>query len=353
MKKNLLVLCGGQSSEHEVSLVSAKSVAKEGAKDFNIIVVVIGKDGLWRRVSSEKLVANENYTALETSCDRIVFTERDATGAKIDGICIDIVFPILHGPTGEDGVIQGFLDTMGVPYVGCDVFSSSVCMNKVATKRILESSGINTVPFMVTEDFVTYDDAKAFLKSDAFFVKPISLGSSVGIGKITSPLHMREKMAEAFKYGREIIIEKAINAREIEVAVLGNEDLIISEFAEIIPSSDYEFYSYEAKYIDPDGAALVAPANLSEDARLSMREIAIKTFKVLSCSGMARIDFFICNETGNIYLNEVNTIPGFTPISMYPRLLSLSGISYRDLVSRLVCLALDKRALKIKYEEAA
>jgi D-alanine-D-alanine ligase len=252
-----------------------------------------------------------------------------------------VVFPLIHGPMGEDGTLQGLLELMGVAYVGCGVLGSAVAMDKDFAKRLLRDAGIKTAKFEVcySHDQVmpSYKDLTQLLGSPIIFVKPANMGSSVGISKVKCQESLQKALEDAFLYDHKVIIEEAIDGREIEVAALGNELVKISVAGEII--AEDKFYSYEAKYVNDNKAVLKAPVNLPTDIYENICKIAKRTFKTLGLRGMARIDFFLTSQ-GEIYVNEANTIPGFTSISMYPKLWEHSGLAYSDLIDELIKLAI-------------
>jgi D-alanine-D-alanine ligase len=262
-----------------------------------------------------------------------------------------VVFPVLHGTFGEDGTMQGLLDIMDVAYVGPDVLGSSVAMDKDTAKNLFIQAGILTAPFelLTSPDDGDYSNlAEKF--GVPFFLKPPNCGSSVGVHKVKNEEEFKAAIKDAFQFDKEVIVEQYIPGREIECSVLGNEELIASLPGEIIPK--HEFYSYEAKYIDPDGAGLEVPAKLDDATIKNVQETAKKVFKTLSLEGMARIDFFL-SDNGDLYVNEANTIPGFTNISMYPKLLGVTGIGYEELLDRLINLGIErynrKKSLKFSY----
>jgi D-alanine-D-alanine ligase len=254
---------------------------------------------------------------------------------------VDVVFPILHGPFGEDGTIQGFLKLADIPFVGPGVLGSAVGMDKDAMKRLLRDAGIPIGKFITVK---SHEQAPSFAEIETvlgkpFFIKPANMGSSVGISKVNDEAHYGSAIKDAFQYDIKIIIEEFIPGREIECAVLGNEEPAASVPGEIIPS--HEFYSYDAKYLDENGAALEIPAKIDEKTKKRIQELAIKTFHALCCEGLSRVDFFL-KEDGEIIVNEINTMPGFTRISMYPKMWEASGITYTELISRLIELAISR-----------
>jgi D-alanine-D-alanine ligase len=271
-------------------------------------------------------------------------------------VTIDVVFPVLHGTFGEDGTLQGLLELAMVPYVGADVIGSSVGMDKDVAKRLLRETGIPVVSSITvnksewkanTQDIIQNAVEKFGLP---LFVKPVCTGSSVGVKKVKEKEQLQKAINFAFQFDTRVMIEKGINCREIECAVLGNENPQASILGEIVPK--HEFYSYEAKYIDPDGAALIIPAPIDSNLAEKIRKAAVEGYKALACSGMARVDFFLDKNTNEFYLNEINTLPGFTSISMYPKLWEATGIKYSKLLDKLIELALErhKKKMEIKTE---
>jgi D-alanine-D-alanine ligase len=326
VKLRVGIIIGGQSSEHEVSVISGKCIIEAMDREkYTPVPIGIDFDGRWRLLS------------FPLTCDRI-----DA-GEIIEGNLkelIDVAFPALHGPFGEDGTVQGHLVCLGIPFVGSGVLGSAIGMDKDVSKRLLRDANIPQVPF-VTLYRGEEHDLRPILRSMQFplFVKPANLGSSVGISKVDRKGDLQSAIDEAFLYDRKVVIEKGIVAREFEVSILGGERPFASLPGEVI--SKHEFYSYEAKR-DDFGEELVFPAQINADTTSEIQDLALRTYKVLNLSGMARIDFFMDTE-GKIYLNEVNTIPGFTPTSLFPKLWSISGISYPMLIESLIGLALEDR----------
>jgi len=309
MKKKVGILFGGKSAEHEISLLSAKNVLEAIDKTkFDPVLVKIEKSGKWQMT---------------------------------DVFQFDVIFPILHGPFGEDGTIQGFLKLADIPYVGPGVLGSAVGMDKVIMKQLFRDAGIPIGKFLAVKSHekpLSFAEAEAALGTP-FFIKPANMGSSVGISKVRSEAEYFAAVKEAFQYDSKIIIEEFTPGREIECAVLGNEEPAASLPGEIIPTHD--FYSYDAKYLDDKGAALQIPAKLDEDTIKRIQELAIKVFQTLCCEGLSRVDFFL-KPNGEIIVNEINTIPGFTKISMYPKMWEASGVSYTDLITRLIELAVNR-----------
>ena len=360
------IIFGGRSGEHEVSLQSAKNVISAlDRKKYEVVLISIDKEGGWYLQSEAQFSLNykdPKLIQLNKSEDEVGLLPmpREAnlislTGKRKIGQ-LDVIFPVLHGPYGEDGTIQGLLEMANIPYVGAGVLGSSLSMDKDVMKRLLREAGISIAKFLTfeREDYEKGEITFARVSKEVgspFFVKPANLGSSVGITKVKKKSKFRSALKEAFSYDNKILIEENIEGREIECSVLGNEDPIASVPGEIIPR--HEFYSYEAKYVDEKGAALDIPAKISQKLKNKVQRLALLAFKVLCCSGMARVDFFIRKVTEEVILSEINTIPGFTKISMYPKLWEASGISYQELIDRLIQLAIErhkrKGSLKVSY----
>lgn len=344
------ILFGGKSAEHEVSLQSAKNVADAIDKDkYEVSLIGIEKSGRWLLPNQSQFLLNESNPKLiklnkENEQDVALVPQSSGELTNLtdqqSSTAIDVVFPILHGPFGEDGTVQGLLKLANIPFVGASVLGSAVGMDKDVMKRLLRDAGIPIAKFLVFKkgEEVDFDQVSKELGAP-MFVKPANLGSSVGVSKAKDQNEFDKAVADAFKYDTKIVIEEAIKGREIECSVLGNQDPIASVPGEILPT--HEFYSYEAKYIDENGAALKIPADIPEDTKKKIQELAVKTFKALECEGLGRVDFFL-KENGELVVIEINTIPGFTKISMYPRLWEASGISYTELIDRLLQLAIER-----------
>ena len=344
------MLCGGKSAEHEVSLQSAKNVvAAIDKKKYELIVIGIAKDGRWFRYEPTNFLQNrDDPVKVRLAADGVpVALIPGEHGAELVNLLnlkpvekVEVVFPILHGTYGEDGTIQGLLKLAGVPFVGAGVLGSAVGMDKDLLKHLLKEAAIPTAKFLVyhRNEPVDFAGVTATLGLP-LFVKPANLGSSVGISKVKEKTQFDPAIREALRYDSKILIEEFIAGREIECSVLGNETVTASLPGEIIPH--HEFYSYAAKYLDANGASLDIPAQLPEPVVKQVQALAIKTFQVLGCEGMARVDFFL-KKNGELYVNELNTIPGFTQISMYPKLWEASGLSYSNLIDKLIQLALER-----------
>ena len=355
----MAILYGGRSGEHEVSLQSAASVINHLDRSrFEIVPVAIDKQGRWH-LNDISLLEGKKSLPVFKDTPKVVLAPNPAdtsTGSALIQLGggqekgIDVVFPVLHGPLCEDGTIQGLLELADVPYVGSGVLASAVAMDKEMAKRIARDAGLPIVPYVSLrqERWQKEKQQSAEKIQEALgypvFVKPSNLGSSVGVHKIKEPSDLNTALEDAFKYDTKVLVEVAVNAREIEVSVLENPetgaDPLVSVPGEINPA--HEFYSYEAKYLDEKGAELIIPAKLDAAQTKRAQKIASEAFTALECEGMARVDMLLDRTSGTIFFNEVNTIPGFTPISMYPKMWEVSGISYQELLSRLVDLAISR-----------
>ncbi|MEJ8571644.1 D-alanine--D-alanine ligase [Microbaculum marinum] len=344
------ILFGGKSAEHEVSLQSAKNVAEAIDRDkYDVSLIGIDKTGRWLLPDQARYLldaTDPKLIRLNRENERSVALVPQSGGAlsglpaDASGAAVDVVFPVLHGPFGEDGTVQGLLKLAGVPFVGAGVLGSAVGMDKDVAKRLLRDAGLPIARFMVLKAAGKADfDAIAAELGLPFFVKPANLGSSVGVHKVSDRSGFLAAIEDAFLYDSKVIAEEFVEGREVECSVLGNADPIASVVGEIV--SNHEFYSYEAKYIDESGAALIVPAEIPPATSDLIRDLAIEAFEVLACEGMARVDFFL-KADGSVVINEINTIPGFTRISMYPRLWQASGVSYPDLIDRLIGLAIER-----------
>jgi D-alanine-D-alanine ligase len=379
-KLRIGVIYGGRSSEHEVSMASAASVMKYLDRDrYDPVPIKIEKDGRWTiaerppgvisaaevieqaRLQAARPVRStrEAHVVARPGPEQLLTvertTERTATGDALEathvtGVGLDVMFPVLHGPYGEDGTVQGLLELANVPYVGAGVLASAAGMDKAVMKTLFASRGLPIVDHMVLlrRDWAADRDGcgKEIAARLGFplFVKPANLGSSIGISKVKEPGELARAMDWAGEFDRKIVVEAAVsNAREIECAVLGNDDPEASVPGEILPSR--EFYDYEAKYID-EGSRLLIPAPLDEAQAPDVRRLAVEAFKAIDGAGMARVDFLLDGKSGALFVNEVNTIPGFTTISMYAKLWEATGVSYSALLDRLIQLAIERHADK-------
>lgn len=354
MKKNLLIVCGGRSEEHEISLISAKCIldALDRTK-FTPLVVGISREGVWY-FEEEKTFFKGEFRAdkikLNTDAPTVTVAPfpKDGRGMLLvegKSYFFDVVFPILHGPFGEDGTIQGMFDILNIPYVGSNCGGSWICMDKALTKTICQFEGIRVADFVLLRSSEDLSRVKGKLAEFGYplFVKPCRMGSSVGVSKVKTAKELEPAIEMAFKHDSKILIEQAVIGREIECAVLGlNRSAKASLPGEVIPSKSIGWYSYEAKYLLQDGAEVVVPAHLSQPLVKKVQEFVLRVFDALECDGMARVDLFLEKGTDELYLNEANTIPGFTPISMYPKMWQASGLPYQPLITQLVELAVQR-----------
>ncbi|MDX7988678.1 D-alanine--D-alanine ligase [Xenorhabdus sp. 12] len=343
---------GGKSSEHEVSLQSAKNILEAIDKEkFDVSLIGIDKEGVWHLNEASGFLLNADnpsLIALNQSGRHVALVPGQQKNQLIESknaqllSQLDVIFPIVHGTQGEDGSLQGLLRMANLPFVGSGVLGSAVCMDKDVAKRLLRDAGLEVAPFICLNRHkrheLSFETIQAQLGMPVF-IKPANQGSSVGVSKVTTPEELEIALDLAFTFDNKLLIEKAINGREIECAVLGNEYPEASVCGEIVLSRG--FYSYETKYIESDGAKLAIPAQMSQDASERIRNMALKAFEALECAGMARVDVFM-TEDEQIVINEVNTLPGFTSISMYPKLWGATGISYTNLITRLIELAIER-----------
>ena len=340
------LICGGTSGEHEVSLISAYNIqAALNREKYNVLLIGIDKNGGWYLGSDKSFWKNVKdvrkisfVTEFPVRLPQRNLTEAGESGAVLSEV--DVFFPITHGKLGEDGALQGLLELFGKPYVGSDVYGSAICMDKDVTKRLLRENGIPIAKYRMLRvpEELSFEDAVQDL-GDTLFVKPCREGSSLGVSKVRTADEYSYALREAFDADSKVLVEEAISGREIECSVLGNNfPQAASVLGEIAPA--HEFYSYEAKYVDEDGADLIVPAEIDLDVSLNIRQTAVEAFQITECRGMARIDFFL-NRDNSFILNEINTLPGFTNISMYPKLWEASGLSYPELLERLIELALE------------
>lgn len=361
------VLFGGRSGEHEVSLASAFAVMQAlDPQQFEVIPLGIDKQGRWlvggeawpqlRQAAKVAIGPGEETAPVPRGTLPVPVQANGAVEAVAGGGFavqqgewmrqLDVIFPVLHGPYGEDGTVQGLLDLLDLPYVGAGVAASALCMDKILTKRVLASAGIPQADWLevLRSEWERQPEVVA-RRVDALgypcFVKPANLGSSVGISKVHNRGELAAALTEAARFDRRVVVEEGIkDAHEIEISVLGNDDPVVSVPGEIVPC--HEFYDYDAKYLAGQSTEVI-PANLPEAVTAEIQDLALKSFRALDCAGMARVDFLVTRSTHRIYLNELNTIPGFTPISMYPKLWAASGLPFGDLVKRLIELAVERR----------
>jgi D-alanine-D-alanine ligase len=360
-KLNVGILCGGKSAEHEVSLQSAKNIYEAMDREhFYPILIGIDKTGKWlfrphakadefieNADDPQKIRLNPNSVEAFLSAKSAGLLSIPENPARF--IQLDVIFPILHGPFGEDGTVQGLLKLAEIPFVGPGVLGSAAGMDKDVTKRLLRDAGLPIGKFLVLRDWEPiplFAEITAKIGSPVF-VKPANMGSSVGVSKVDNEKNFRAAVNNAFSFDTKILLEENIPGREIECAVLGNEKPQASRPGEIRATKD--FYSYEAKYIEANGAVLEIPAQLSPEKEGEIRALAVKTFQTLECQGLSRVDFFL-KEDGTAIINEINTMPGFTKISMYPKLWEVSGINYTELITRLVELAIERHKSENKLK---
>ncbi len=350
------VIFGGRSVEHEVSLQSAKNIVDAlDPERFEPVLIGIDKEGGWHLHDvSRYLIDADDPTriALEHSGRGVAFVPDGRSGPlrEADGRHglgrLDVVFPIVHGTLREDGCLQGLLRLVDLPFVGSDVLGSAICMDKDVAKRLLRDAGLAITPFLTltrrTASRTPFAEAVRRLGTP-LFVKPASLGSSVGVSRATTEAEYDAAVRLALEYDEKVLVEAAVKGREIECAVLGNDEPVASGCGEIVVRQG--FYSYDSKYVDDDAAQVVVPADLDAETRERIRALAVEAFQVLGCAGLARVDVFL-TDTGEVLINELNSLPGFTRISMYPKLWQAAGMSYRELVSRLIDLALERHAAR-------
>jgi D-alanine-D-alanine ligase len=360
-KLKIGVLYGGRSGEHHVSLCSAASVVAALDKSkYDVIAIGIDRDGRWYVQDQPEIVADKAFGKILSlkkrglwlvnhfeQQNKLHLYNLEASGEKV---IVDLIFPVLHGTYGEDGTLQGLLELAMVPYVGVDVAGSAIGMDKDVAKRLLKEAGIPVVPWITVSRQEWREQPEKILRKAQkelrlpLFVKPLCTGSSVGIKKVKEKKELASAIDYAFQFDTRIMVETGIDCREIECAVLGNERPQASVLGEILPQ--HEFYSYEAKYLDPQGAKMNIPAKIPARLAAALRQCAVAGFKALNCNSMARVDFFLDKKNGQFYLNEINTLPGFTSISMYPKLWEATGLPYDKLLDQLVDLALQRHQEK-------
>ncbi|NTV88745.1 MAG: D-alanine--D-alanine ligase [Clostridiales bacterium] len=378
-KKRIAVLFGGQSTEHEVSRVSAQSVINNiDQEKYDVVMVGITKDGRWlsydgpeellgtgewqeyaeKKALSDQpsSIGRERIGQFEPDTGSVSLMKANAAGtargilnmagAESGDKKIDVVFPVLHGCNGEDGTIQGLFELAGIPYVGCGVLGSALGMDKAYTKIIFEKEGIPQGKYLsfsrkqISKDMNSISQQVEDLLTYPCFVKPSNAGSSVGVSKAGSREELAKALREAARFDRRVLVEEFINGREVECAVLGNDEPEASVVGEVVPCN--EFYDYAAKYSSGDDSEVIIPADLPPETSEKIRDYAVRAFKALDCAGLGRVDFFVHKETGEIFINEINTMPGFTKISMYPKLWEATGLPYDKLIERLLELAAER-----------
>ncbi len=344
------VIFGGRSREHEVSVVSAQHVITAASDRFDVVPIGVAKSGAWLTPQETQLQlerADEPYhRSMEIAGDGGILSRLEALASLRE---IDVAFPLIHGTFGEDGTLQGFLELAGVPYVGAGVAASAIGMDKALMKRLLRQAGLDVVDHIVVRSTQYRSEADEVARGVdesigyPAFVKPANGGSSVGVSKVRSREDLGQALCLAFHYDRKALVERAVQAREVECAVLGNDEPQPSPLGEIRYTR--EFYDYEAKYLDPN-TQLIVPAEVDEATVRRIQELAVRGYRAIDCAGMGRMDFFLCDD-GKVYMDEVNTLPGFTPTSMYPRLWDYAGLRYDDLIARLVALALERHKERV------
>lgn len=345
-KKKVAILYGGRSVEHGVSVNSAKNIFEFIDKElYEPLPIGISTGGQWFLTKGvDKNIEQGQALGLILDPDKVGFILL----ASSDRIKVDIIFPVLHGTDGEDGSIQGLIKALNIPMVGTGVLGSAISMNKIVAKRLLKDAGIPVTKFMAfhfnDQKKIKFEDIEKQLGLP-FMVKAASLGSSVGVNKVSSKSDFKKALEDAFRYDHEVIMEEFVVGREIECAILGNSPAEASNPGEIVISKDYEFYTFDAKYVDPKAVEIKVPAELSKDAIKKIREVSLQAFQVLHCEDFSRVDLFLTKK-GKVYVNEINTIPGFTNSSMYPMMWKERGISFTNLISRLISLAYER------YEES-
>ena len=337
--KRVLLLCGGQSPEHEISLRSCKNVLNAiNRSKYEVTVVGISQDGHWVLLDETELPSriDQHEPAITVQPgEKTPFWSQGKTLGSFD-----VIFPVLHGPNGEDGTVQGMMQLLGIPFVGCGVLSSAISMDKDTSKRLLKAADVGVAEWVCLTDtgaIPSFDEIKQQLSSTVF-VKPSNMGSSVGVHRVTNEEEWERAVEDAFKYDARVLVEVGVVGRELECAVLGNQSPKASGVGEV---SAGEFYSYEEKYEDTSTTELSIPANVTAEELERLKVTAVKAYQVLHCEGLTRVDMFLTPE-GEIIVNEVNTMPGFTSISMYPKLWEHEGIPYADLIDELISLALQK-----------
>ncbi len=345
------VLFGGRSAEHEVSILSARNViAALDPEKFEAVPIGIARDGRWLLQSMQRLLCNQGDPRLvqidATGPEVSLAASADTAARSLVGK-LDAIFPVLHGTQGEDGAMQGLLEIVGIPYVGAGVLGCAVGMDKDVMKRLLRDAGIPVARFMVVRRNDFRREPAAILREieslqGPLFVKPANLGSSVGISRVISHGQLPAALATAFDYDLKAVVEEGVDGREIECAVLGNDSPVASIPGEIVVAHADGFYSYDAKYLDDYGTTWRIPAPLGDAVTSAVQRLAIETFRTLECSGLARVDFFLRRD-GRLLVNEINTLPGFTAMSMYPKLWAASGLPPQELVTRLIELAIERQ----------
>ncbi|WP_429162316.1 D-alanine--D-alanine ligase [Desulfitispora alkaliphila] len=356
---NLALVFGGKSGEHRVSIISAASIIQFLDQDkYNVIPVYVTNEGEWLGpIDPRELLESEDKTLVGRGKQITFLPIPSIQGLKVidtgETIPIDVIFPIIHGTYGEDGTIQGLFELADIPYVGGGVMASAVGMDKLAMKAVYANNGLPQTKYVALKRSQVHQDEKLEQVITEIetklgypcFVKPANLGSSVGINKAKNKSELEKALIEAALYDSKILVEEFVDVREVEISVLGNEDLSVSVPGEIVPGN--EFYDYNAKYID-NNSKLIIPAELDEEVLAKLSNLAVKSYQAIDCKGLARVDFFITKDDGRVLINEINTLPGFTNVSMYPKLWEASGLPYKELLDRVVQLAQQEYAEKKK-----
>ena len=337
-KKRVGVLYGGRSVEHDISLLSAKNIYQNIDRDkFDVTLLGIDKLGRWFLMDSI-----DQPIGAGKPLQLVLDAAHPSLSYQNTKVELDIVFPVLHGTDGEDGSIQGLFQTVSLPYVGSGVLGSAAAMDKLLSKRVMQSAGLPVAQFLdysIEEiDEISFKKVSEYLGLP-IIIKPVNLGSSVGVSKVSNEAEFKAALADAFKYDNAILIEEFIEAREVECGILGNINPLASVAGEVILSNKYSFYSFTAKYEDPDSAEITIPAELPDEVHTNIKKLSLEAYKLLNCKDLSRIDLFV-RENGEVLINEINTIPGFTNISMYPSLMRHEGIAYKELITRLLEMAL-------------
>lgn len=356
---NVCILYGGRSGEHEVSLRSAASVVKYlDSSRYGLTAIGIDKDGRWHlqeRIVSTSVTGQGDKLSITPSSRRVSIVPSDGIHVESERLPVDCVFPVLHGSFGEDGTMQGLLEMADLPYVGAGVLGSAAAMDKVTAKRLWRDAGLPIVDFAVVDRSSPRDErhAAGARLGWPLFVKPCAAGSSLGASRVADEQALDDAIDDALRFDTRALLERYVDAREIECAVIGNSTPRAFTPGEIAPSGSHKFYDYDAKYTDPDGARLITSADLDAATRERVMRTAEAAYAAVRCIGMARVDFFVERGTGAVFLNEINTIPGFTSISMFPRMCEASGLAYPALLDTLIELALARNAEKrtVRFEK--
>jgi D-alanine-D-alanine ligase len=337
------VLYGGKSVEHDISLLSAKNILQNIDRTrFDIYLLAIDKDGKWYLCTDieEPIKHGKPLSLMLDAKSPYFYTEEDQIRPAV-------IFPVLHGTDGEDGSVQGLMQTIGLPYVGSGVLGSAASMDKLLAKRVLQSANLPVAIFKAfhhhQKDSIVFQDCVSTLGLP-FIVKPANLGSSVGVAKVAGKKDFQTAIDNAFRYDQTILLEEFIDGREVECAVLGNKDPLASVAGEVVVSGKYDFYSFTAKYEDPDSAQITIPADMPDSIHEKIKTLSLQAYNLLNCHDLARVDLFV-KADGSVFINEINTLPGFTNISMYPSLIQYEGIGYQALITNLIEMAIDR------YEE--